>query len=132
MSAQPKRVKAGSARGKAPLVCRNIGLASALLRVLGNPTRLAIVCLLTEGERPVMELEAVLGIGQPTLSQQLTALRVAGLIVGLRRARTVVYRLSDDRALRVVVVLREMFAELLPVSVRREEALARLAEREMM
>ena len=80
---------------KAPPLCKGIEAASALLRILGNPSRLAIICLLLDGERSVMELEVALGIRQPTLSQQLTALRHAKLIVGRRAHRNVVYRVCD-------------------------------------
>lgn len=128
---------------KAPLVCRNIGAASDLLRTLGNPTRLAVACLLLDGPRSVMEMEAALGIGQPTLSQQLAALRSAGLIAGTRQARTTVYRIADDRVAPLVGVLRGMFPDLLPASalltvgsdragLHRAAALARMAERDAM
>ena len=102
---------------KAAVVCKDIGAgASGLLRSLGNPSRLAIICLLLEGERSVMEMEAALGIRQPTLSQQLTALRRAGLIEGRRALKHVFYRVCDDRAARIVATLRTMFADLLPAS----------------
>ncbi len=131
---------------KAPTTCRDIAAASDLLRSLANPNRLAIVCLLLEGERSVMELEVALGIRQPTLSQQLAALREAGTIAGRRAAKHVHYRVADERAARVVAALRGMFSELLPASAllatagERESrqdladrtALGRLAEREAM
>lgn len=127
--------RAGTRR-KAPLPCRNVGLASALLATLANPTRLAIVCLLAEGDRSVAQIEEALGIGQPTLSQQLGVLRSAGAATGVRRARAVVYRLSDDRLRTLVAVLRDIFTELLPAATapaaRRDAMLARLAEQEMM
>jgi DNA-binding transcriptional ArsR family regulator len=131
---------------KAALVCKNIGAASQLLRTLGNPSRLAIICLLLDGERSVMEVEAALGIRQPTLSQQLTALRRAGLIEGRRVFRTVYYRVCDERAAQIVATLRTMFPDMLPASalltvatgdmdrdaLARLAALNRMAEREMM
>ncbi len=128
------------------MICRNIGLASGLLALLANPNRLAIVCLLLEGERSVMALEVALDIQQPTLSQQLGILREAGIITGRRLARRVFYRLADERTARVVETLRSIFEELLPASVilssadpaqdraalATAAALARLAERETM
>jgi DNA-binding transcriptional ArsR family regulator len=44
---------------------------SEILKLLGNPQRLQIACLLCEGEYAVSEIEEKLGIHQPTLSQQL-------------------------------------------------------------
>lgn len=101
---------------KSPPGCRDIGAASALLRSLVNPNRLAIICLLLEGERSVMELEVALGIHQPTLSQQLTELREAGMIEGRRAQKHVIYRVVDERAAAVVATLRQFFTELLPAS----------------
>ena len=131
---------------KAPLLCKNIGAASSLLRSLANPSRLAIICLLLEGERSVMELELALGIRQPTLSQQLTALRVAKMVASRRQARAVIYRVCDGRAAQIVAALRPMFPDLLPASalltvarggmtgdeLARSAALSQFAERETM
>ena len=49
--------------------------AGQLLKALANPDRLLLLCQLSQGERNVGELEALLGIVQPTLSQQLAVLR---------------------------------------------------------
>ena len=131
---------------KAAVLCKDIEAASNLLRTLGNPNRLAIICLLLEGERSVMEMEAALGIRQPTLSQQLTAPRRAGLIEGRRAIKHVFYRVCDERAGQIVVTLRTLYAELLPASavltrsngtmdraaLAKSAALSRIAEREMM
>jgi DNA-binding transcriptional ArsR family regulator len=131
---------------KKSVICRDIAAASELLRALANPDRLAIVCLLLEGERSVMELEVGLGIRQPTLSQQLTELRNAGLIAGRRAVKHVYYHVTDARAGQIVQCLRQIFSELLPASARltatgslkdRQSladavALSRLAEREFM
>lgn len=85
--------------------------AAELLRSLASPQRLAIVCTLIEGERAVSELEATLGIRQPSLSQHLGSLREAGLIVGRREAKAVFYRVSDPRAAAVVEALHAIFCE---------------------
>ncbi|MCH4543756.1 ArsR family transcriptional regulator, partial [Ochrobactrum sp. A-1] len=49
-----------------------------LLKTLSHPARLMLACTLAEREYSVGELEGVLGIHQPTLSQQLGVLREAG------------------------------------------------------
>jgi DNA-binding transcriptional ArsR family regulator len=72
------------------------------LKLLANANRLQIVGLLTGGERTVAEIEAALGIRQPSLSQQLGVLREGGLIRAERRAKTVVYAL-DEAVLAAVV-----------------------------
>lgn len=85
------------------------GEVGDLLRTLANPNRLMIVCTLVEGERSVAQLEAVLGIHQPTLSQQLGGLRAAGLVETRREAKHVFYRLTDAKAVRVVEALYAIF-----------------------
>jgi DNA-binding transcriptional ArsR family regulator len=97
-------------------ICQAIGAASELLSLLANPDRLAIVCLLLEGERSVGQIEVALRLHQPTLSQQIGTLRRAGLIAGRRSARHVVYRLTDPRAEAIVATLRGIYSELLPAS----------------
>jgi DNA-binding transcriptional ArsR family regulator len=64
------------------------------LKLLANTNRLQIVSLLAQGERTVAEIEATLGIRQPSLSQQLGILREGGLIQAERRAKTVTYSLN--------------------------------------
>jgi DNA-binding transcriptional ArsR family regulator len=80
-----------------------------LLRTIANRNRLMIVCLLAEGEYSVGELEKQLGIRQPTLSQQLTVLREAGIVETRRNAKNIVYRLTDEKAARVVEALYVIF-----------------------
>lgn len=49
--------------------------ACRLMKVLSNPDRLLLLCQLSQGEKRVGELEELVGISQPTLSQQLGVLR---------------------------------------------------------
>lgn len=83
--------------------------AGEFLKGLANPNRLMIAARLMAGEASVGELEASLGIRQPTLSQQLAGLRDAGLVEARRNAKQVFYRLVDHRAAEVVGVLQQVF-----------------------
>ncbi|QZO02355.1 metalloregulator ArsR/SmtB family transcription factor [Chenggangzhangella methanolivorans] len=83
--------------------------AGEFLKGLANPNRLMIAARLMAGEASVGELEASLGIRQPTLSQQLAGLRDAGLVEARRDAKQVFYRLVDHRAAEVVGVLQQIF-----------------------
>lgn len=103
-------------------VCQSVEEASELIKHLANPNRLAVVCYLMEAPRTVQDLESDLGIGQPTLSQQLTQLRDAGLIVGKRTARNVTYRIDDARVLPVVHALRLIFSGLDDLRMERRQA----------
>lgn len=90
--------------------CQAIGEASDFMKSMSNPVRLSILCVLMEGARTVGELEKILDVHQPTLSQQIGELREAGIIAGERVAKAVVYRLADPRAGQVIGHLRLLFA----------------------
>ena len=45
--------------------------AVSVLKILANQDRLLLLCPLSQGELCVSDLQAQLGTGQPTLSQQL-------------------------------------------------------------
>ena len=79
--------------------------ASRLMKALANPDRLMLLCQLSQGEHNVGELEAALGITQPTLSQQLTVLREEALVSTRREGKHVFYRLASDDAAAVMAVL---------------------------
>jgi len=82
---------------------------AALLKTLSHPARLMLVCTLVEGERSVGALEEMLGIRQPTLSQQLGVLREAGIVETRREAKQIFYRLTEARAAALVGALYDIF-----------------------
>ncbi|MEH6435989.1 metalloregulator ArsR/SmtB family transcription factor [Massilia sp. DD77] len=83
--------------------------ACALLKVLGNPDRLMLLCQLSQGEYAVGELETLLGIGQPTLSQQLGVLRDEQLVSTRREGKQIFYRIDSSEALALMQVLYQQF-----------------------
>ncbi|TCT06918.1 ArsR/SmtB family transcription factor [Aquabacter spiritensis] len=83
--------------------------ASAFLKSLANPDRLLVACALVDGERSVRELEDLLGIRQPGLSQQLGALREAGLVVARKAGKQVFYRLADPRVETFITTMHALF-----------------------
>ena len=71
-----------------------------VLKAIAHDVRLKLLrTLLDNGEKSVGELEALTGIGQPGLSQQLAILRKAKLVQTRREAKLVFYRL-DPKSLR--------------------------------
>lgn len=74
---------------------------SALMKALSSPTRLLLLCLLTEGEHSVGDLAARLGRRGASVSQQLALLRHDGLVATRRDGQTVFYSLvrADVQAL---------------------------------
>ena len=68
-----------------------------------------MACALVEGERSVRELEDLLGIRQPGLSQQLAELRDAGMIVGRKEGKAVFYRLADPKVKALIGTMHALF-----------------------
>lgn len=89
----------------------NADAAGQLLKALANPDRLLLLCQLSQGERNVSELEALLAIQQPTLSQQLAVLRREGLVDTRRDGKQIFYRISSPAALAVIETLYRLFCE---------------------
>ena len=83
--------------------------ACGLLKVLGNPDRLLLLCQLTQGEFCVSELESMLGIQQPTLSQQLGVLREEKLVQTRREGKQIHYALASKEATAVLQVLYRLY-----------------------
>ena len=83
--------------------------ASSLMKALSNPDRLLLLCHLASGEHNVGALQAVLGIMQPTLSQQLAVLREEGLVATRREGKNIYYRVASPQALAVLQVLHAQF-----------------------
>ena len=83
--------------------------ATALLRTLANEDRLLLLCQLSQGEHSVGQLEALLDIRQPTLSQQLAVLRAEGLVATRRDGKRIHYRVADAKALSLLGHLYDLY-----------------------
>jgi DNA-binding transcriptional ArsR family regulator len=70
-----------------------------------------LLCQLSQGEKRVGELEELLGIVQPTLSQQLTVLRDEELVTTRRDGKNIYYQIASPQALAVMNVLFTQFCE---------------------
>ncbi|MBV6273718.1 metalloregulator ArsR/SmtB family transcription factor [Alcaligenaceae bacterium CGII-47] len=83
--------------------------ACRMMKALSNPDRLLLLCQMAQGEVCVSELEALVGIGQPTLSQQLGVLRTQELVSTRRDGKNIYYQISNPQALAIMGVLYEQF-----------------------
>ena len=85
---------------------------ASILKIIANANRLMILCLLEEGEHSVGELgEKINGITLSALSQHLSALRLAGFIESDKKGLNVYYRISDQRIIEVIKVLKVMYCQ---------------------
>jgi DNA-binding transcriptional ArsR family regulator len=83
--------------------------ASRLLKAMGNPHRLTILCDLSRGEFSVKELETHLGLSQSALSQHLARLRQEKLVQTRRDRQTIYYSLRGATAEMVMRALTELY-----------------------
>ncbi len=65
-------------------------------KALGNGSRLALIDLLAQGPRGVVELAHAAGLNVTTTSAHLQTLKRAGLVAGERMGTTIHYSLADD------------------------------------
>ena len=80
--------------------------AADLLKVLGNPQRLRLLCLLVGKEMAVGQLnEQLPELSQSALSQHLARLREQGLVRTRRESQTIWYSLEDGPAQEVIATL---------------------------
>ena len=85
--------------------------AAGVLRVLANEDRLLLLCQLSQGECCVSELLELLGIQQPTLSQQLGVLRSEGVVTTRRDGKHIYYQIADPRLLTLLETLYQLFCK---------------------
>ena len=85
--------------------------ASTLLKALSNRHRLIIVCQLSEQERSVGELAALLKIRNSTVSQHLALLRKDGLVTARRDGQTIWYSIGSPQARELVRTLYRVYCE---------------------
>lgn len=81
----------------------------ALLKALAHEDRLLLLCQLVEGERNVSELEALVGVHQPSLSQHLGVLREEGLVDTRREGKYIYYRLASHEVIEVMQTLSNLY-----------------------
>ncbi|ETA50365.2 ArsR family transcriptional regulator [Rhodobacteraceae bacterium PD-2] len=85
--------------------------ASAFLKAISHEGRLMILCHLVSGEKSVTELEELLSARQAAVSQQLSRLRLEGLVVPRREGKAIYYRLADDKPRKMLECVYELFCK---------------------
>jgi DNA-binding transcriptional ArsR family regulator len=83
--------------------------ACGLLSALAHEDRLLLLCQIAHHEHSVSELEELLDIRQPSLSQQLGVLRKEGLVETRREGKRIFYRLKSRQALAIIESLYAQF-----------------------
>jgi DNA-binding transcriptional ArsR family regulator len=103
--------------------------ASGFLKALAHEGRLLILCLLIDGEKSVGEIEDILSLRQPAISQQLARLRTDGLVETRREGKNVFYSLARAEVRDVVGTLHRSFCGAPGIKVAERRSTARAAAR---
>lgn len=90
-------------------IASNAMEASNFLKAISHEGRLMILCHLASGEKSVTELENLLSARQAAVSQQLSRLRLEGLVKPRRDGKTIYHCLADDRPKQIMEVVYDLF-----------------------
>lgn len=80
-------------------------------KVLGDPTRLAIVQMLLSGERTVAQLTDALQLPQSRVSNHLACLRWCQVVQSERSGRSVTYRLNEGELAELLELAQRLAAK---------------------
>jgi len=89
----------------------SIDLQAKLFRGFADPSRLAILQSLRDGERTVTDLVQATGLTQPNVSNHLACLRDCGLVTLRQQGRFSYYSLRDDRVAGLLLLADELLAD---------------------
>lgn len=88
---------------------KNAQRAANFLKAISHEGRMMILCHLASGEKSVTELEDLLSARQAAVSQQLSRLRLEGLVQPRRDGKVIYYSLTDDRPRQIMEVVYDLF-----------------------
>ena len=84
---------------------------SSLLKALSHPRRLMLLCHLSDGEKPVSELERLCKTSQSQISQFLIRMKSEELVESRREGKHVYYRISDPNVEKLIQSLQKIFCK---------------------
>lgn len=89
----------------------NILKASKALKAMGHPLRLKILCVISDGELPVMDIVAKVGTTQSNVSQHIDILREKEIITSRREGSKIFCQIADKE---IISLLQAMHATFCP------------------
>ena len=87
----------------------DIEQAAYALKAMSHPLRLKIISAVGEQEWTVQDIVDCVGTTQSNVSQHLAKLRDKGILAARRDANRVLYRVKDERTLRLVEMMQDVF-----------------------
>ena len=87
----------------------DIDRAARSIKAMSHPLRLKILCSLGDSEFSVQDIVDTVGTSQSNISQHLGILKDKGVLETRKEANKVFYRVSDERTLKLLEMMREVF-----------------------
>ncbi|PHQ59768.1 MAG: transcriptional regulator [Robiginitomaculum sp.] len=92
-------------------LANNVDTATGVLKALSNETRIKLMCMLMDGEKSAGELAQGVDMRLPAISQHLSKMRAAGLVVSRRNAQTIYYKAKGGVGHAIVRTLCDYYRE---------------------
>ena len=86
----------------------NMKKSAEIFKAVGNLHRLKIIAYLIEGEKHVSDINAVVNVSQPALSQHLRRLRAVGVLGSRRDRRQIYYFIAHEHRTQLVALLTNL------------------------
>jgi len=83
-------------------------LKAQFFKALAHPIRIRILEILVKREVRVQDLQRVLGLDQPIVSQQLARLRATGIVTSRKEGTTTFYGVADPEMAELLRVAKEI------------------------
>jgi len=87
----------------------DIERAAFALKAMSHPLRLKILCAVGEQELAVQEIVECVGTTQSNVSQHLAKLKDKDILTSRRDTNKIYYRVNDERTLRLIEMMRDVF-----------------------
>lgn len=92
-----------------------------VINAFGNPVRLRLLCCLAKGQKNVQELIENCGLAQSAVSQHLTKLKQAGLVISKQDGKFVYYSLTHQKAAQLAHELEQFEKDLTKKEVKKKQ-----------
>ena len=83
---------------------RQIDALSAFFKMMGDPTRIKMMCVMAQGEMCVQDIAAALGMTKSAISHQLSGLKDGKIVKSRREGKNVFYSIDDDHVHTVLTI----------------------------
>ena len=74
----------------------DIDALSAFFKMMGDPTRIKMMCVMAQGEMCVQDIASALGMTKSAISHQLSGLKENKIVKSRREGKNVFYSIDDD------------------------------------